>query len=46
MSPVAAVVFFSAALTGVTTWKLIRHVAPPLLVGYAVVLAVVVARGG
>ena len=45
MSPVAAVVFFSASLTGVTTWRLIRHVAPPLLVGYAVVLAVVVARG-
>jgi DcuC family C4-dicarboxylate transporter len=45
MSPVAAVVIFSASLTGVTTWTLIRRVAPPLLVGYAVVLAVVIARG-
>lgn len=45
MSPVAAVVIFSASLTGVTTWTLIRRVAPPLLVGFAVVLAVVIARG-
>jgi DcuC family C4-dicarboxylate transporter len=45
MSPVAAVVIFSAALAGVTTWSVIRRVAPVLLVGYAVVLAVVVARG-
>jgi len=46
MSPVAAVVIFSAALTGVTTWSLIRRVGPPLLVGYAVVLAVVALRAG
>jgi DcuC family C4-dicarboxylate transporter len=45
MSPVAAVVIFSASLTDVTTWTLIRRVAPALLVGYAVVLAVVIARG-
>jgi DcuC family C4-dicarboxylate transporter len=45
MSPVAAVVIFSASLTGVTTWKLIRRVAPALLVGYVAVLAVVIARG-
>jgi DcuC family C4-dicarboxylate transporter len=45
MSPVAAVVIFSASLTGVTTWRLIRRVAPALLVGYVVALAVVVARG-
>jgi hypothetical protein len=46
MSPVAAVVIFSASLSGVTTWKLIRRVAPVLLAGYVVVLAVVIARGG
>jgi DcuC family C4-dicarboxylate transporter len=45
MSPVAAVVIFSASLAGVTTWKLIRRVAPVLLVAYLVVLAVVIARG-
>jgi C4-dicarboxylate transporter len=45
MSPVAAVVIFSAALAGVTTWSVIRRVAPVLLVGYAVVLIVVIARG-
>jgi DcuC family C4-dicarboxylate transporter len=45
MSPVAAVVIFSASLAGVTTWKLIRRVAPVLLVAYVVVLAVVIARG-
>jgi DcuC family C4-dicarboxylate transporter len=45
MSPVAAVVIFSASLTGVTTWMLIRRVAPALLVGYVAVLAVVIARG-
>ncbi|HZR80649.1 MAG TPA: C4-dicarboxylate transporter DcuC [Candidatus Binatia bacterium] len=44
MSPVAAVVIFSASLSGVGTWKLIRRVAPVLLVGYLVVLAVVIAR--
>ena len=45
MSPVAAVVIFSASLAGVTTWTLVRRVAPPLAVGFVVVLAVVVARG-
>lgn len=45
MSPVAAVVIFSATLTGVSTWQLIRRVAPVLLIGYVAVLAVVVARG-
>lgn len=42
MSPVAAVVIFSATLTGVSTWKLIRRVAPVLIAGYLVVLAVVI----
>jgi DcuC family C4-dicarboxylate transporter len=45
MSPVAAVVIFSASLCGVTTWTLIRRVAPPLLVGWVVVTAAVIARG-
>ena len=43
MSPVAAVVIFSATLAGVSTWKLIRRVAPVLIAGYVVVLAVVIA---
>jgi hypothetical protein len=29
----------------VSTWQLIRRVAPVLLIGYVAVLAVVVARG-
>jgi DcuC family C4-dicarboxylate transporter len=45
MSPVAAVVIFSATLTGVSTWQLMRRVAPVLVIGYAAVLAVVIARG-
>jgi len=45
MSPVSAVVIFSATLTGVSTWQLIHRVAPVLLIGYVAVLAVVVARG-
>jgi DcuC family C4-dicarboxylate transporter len=45
MSPVAAVVVFSATLSGVSTWALIRRVAPVLVTGYVVVLLVVLARG-
>jgi DcuC family C4-dicarboxylate transporter len=45
MSPVAAVVIFSATLTGVSTWKVIRRIAPALIPAYVVVLAVVIARG-
>ena len=45
MSPVAAVVIFSATLTGVSTWKVIRRIAPVLIPAYVVVLAVVIARG-
>jgi DcuC family C4-dicarboxylate transporter len=45
MSPVAAVVVFSATLAGVSTWSLIRRVAPVLVTGYVVVLLVVLARG-
>ena len=45
MSPVAAVVIFSAMLTGTTTWNLIKTTAPVLLAGYVVVLLVVLARG-
>jgi DcuC family C4-dicarboxylate transporter len=44
MSPVAAVVIFSATLTGVSPWSLIRRVAPVLLAGYVVVLTIVFAR--
>jgi DcuC family C4-dicarboxylate transporter len=45
MSPVAAVVVFSATLAGVSPWSLIRRVAPVLIGGYVVVLLVVLARG-
>jgi DcuC family C4-dicarboxylate transporter len=45
MSPVAAVVIFSATLTGMSAWQLMRRLAPALLVGYLAVLAVVIARG-
>ncbi|HZF16232.1 MAG TPA: C4-dicarboxylate transporter DcuC [Steroidobacteraceae bacterium] len=44
MSPVAAVVIFTATLTGVSTWQLIRRVAPALIAGYVVVLAVMILK--
>lgn len=45
MSPVAAVVIFSAILTGTSAWSLIKRTAPVLLAGYVVVLLIVLARG-
>jgi DcuC family C4-dicarboxylate transporter len=45
MSPVAAVVIFSASLTSTSNWHLIRQTAPVLLASYVVVLLVVLARG-
>lgn len=45
LSPVAAVVIFSATMTGVSPWSLVRRLAPPLLMGFAVVLCIVLARG-
>jgi C4-dicarboxylate transporter, DcuC family len=45
MSPVAAVVIFSATLAGASPWTLIRRVAPVLLIGYVAVLAIVLTRG-
>ena len=46
MSPVAAVVVFSAAQAGVTPVEIVRRTAPPLLAGFAVTLLIVIARGG
>ncbi|MSU23098.1 MAG: hypothetical protein EXS32_04660 [Opitutus sp.] len=45
MSPVAAVVIFSAAQAGVSATEIVRRTAPPLLAGFAVVLLIVIARG-
>ena len=45
MSPVAAVVIFSASLTGTSNWNIIKRTAPVLLTSYIVVLLVVLARG-
>ncbi|MCS6914301.1 MAG: C4-dicarboxylate transporter DcuC [Myxococcota bacterium] len=39
MSPAAAVVMMSASLSGAPPWVLLRHVAPPLLLSAAVLLA-------
>lgn len=46
MSPVAAVVIFSAAQAGVSATEIVRRTAPPLLAGFAVVLFIVIARDG
>ncbi len=45
MSPVAAVVIFCATFGNAKTIELIKHTARPLLVGFAVVLALMIARG-
>ena len=46
MSPAAAVVNFSAAQAGVSVTEIVKRTAPPLLAGFAVVLLIVIARGG
>ncbi len=46
MSPAAAVVIFSAAQAGVPVTAVVKRTAPALLAGYAVTLAIVLARGG
>lgn len=45
MSPVAAVVIFSAALVGVPTLAIVKRTAVPLIAGGLVALLVLVARG-
>ncbi len=45
MSPVAAVVIFCATFAPARTIALIKHTAPPLLAGFVVMLAIVIARG-
>lgn len=46
MSPVAAVVIFSATLVGVPTLGIVKRTAPPLIAGVLVALLVVLARAG
>ncbi len=45
MSPAAAVVIFSSNHVGVPVTDVVKRTAPPLLAGFAVVLAIVIARG-
>jgi DcuC family C4-dicarboxylate transporter len=45
MSPVSAVVIFCASFGNAKTIELIKHTAIPLLAGFAVMLAIFIARG-
>ena len=45
MSPAAAVVIFSSNHVGVSVTDVVKRTAPPLLAGFAVALAIVIARG-
>jgi DcuC family C4-dicarboxylate transporter len=46
MSPAAAVVIFSSAQAGVPALAIVKRTAPALLAGFAVVLLIVIVRGG